>query len=631
MLKLDSPMSYGDGTASLTHIALIQPIDVFKDAFKASVYDNKNQTIILNSDGTRVYFDGEDSLFTGYNVFTALSDAEFKNNVTLDSFRAASTADTAGTAEIVYKGSTYFVACTALNGGWQYLAVVPEQYVSANSTGFIGSVISSFAFFIALLTIVVVAMTFFITVARNRKNQVEREQEVNRQLNIANKAAHEAEAVARRAEVVAREAEAKAVNASAAKSDFLSNMSHDIRTPINGIIGMLDIADLHRDNHEEVLGYLDRIRGVTNHLLTLINDVLDMSKAESGKVELSHEAFDMRELLSECIDITAGQIQGRDLAFHENLDGLEHRYLYGSPLHLRRIFLNILGNAVKYTNDGGHITFTVDELTSENAGVAQIRVATADDGIGMSKEFQKEIFEPFTRADNTNSSELRGTGLGMAITKNLVDLMGGTIEVESELGAGSTFTVVLPLEINAAANVAAAAGASSGMAAGAAAGAGVVAGTGTGMGIAAAGAAGIDGSAQTTEPRDISGFKLLLVEDNELNREIAKTLLEEKGAIITEATNGQEALDIFSAARPGTFDAILMDVMMPVMDGLDSTRAIRALNRVDAAQIPIIAMTANAFAEDVAAAKEAGMNEHLAKPLNFDVVAKTLSKYVTRT
>lgn len=581
LYKLASPIEIGDGSTRVTHIALIESLDTFRSVFYASVYDNKNQTILLNADGTRVYYDINSTMFNNYNVLRSIEGASFMYGGSYEDFLAKFIAGETASAEIHAEDGNYFICSTTLQDGWRYLTIVEEEYVSANSTGFLGSVISSLATLVAVILLITVAAVWLGMSLRSSRRTEELSRRKNQELEVANEAA--------------RVAEAKAVSANAAKSDFLSNMSHDIRTPINGIIGMLDIADLHRDNPEEAVAYLDRIRGVTNHLLTLINDVLDMSKAESGKVDLAHEAFDIKELLEECAAIEVGQMRGRELTFKADLDGIRHQYLYGSPLHLRRIYLNILGNAVKYTNDGGHITLTADELIDNDPKMAKIRVIISDDGIGMSKEFQQVIFDPFTRADNSNSSEMRGTGLGMAIVKRLVEIMKGSVTVDSELDRGSTFTVVLPLEIN------------------------------------ENGAAEAKAAAKESEKQiDISGFKILLVEDNDLNREIAKTLLEERGVIITEAINGEEAVDAFSSNAAGTFDAILMDVMMPVMDGLEATRAIRALSREDAHSIPIIAMTANAFAEDIAATKAAGMNEHLAKPLDFNALVKTLAHYVSR-
>lgn len=376
------------------------------------------------------------------------------------------------------------------------------------------------------------------------------------------------------------------------RSEFLSNISHDIRIPLNGIIGMLNVAEIHKSEPERVLDCLGQIRNASNHLMMLINDMLDMSRAENGSIVLAHEPFDLVKLIKDCTNIIDSQVTERKITFISKTDGIRHRYLYGSPLHLRNIFLNILENAVKYTGEGGHIGLIIDEFDVENTAAAGFKILITDDGIGMSEEYQKHIFEPFARADNTRNDDMKRTGLGMAITKNLVELMGGSIEVESILNEGSTFMVTLTLDV--------------------------------------------DKDSENTEDIEetmtegnssIDGLKVLVVEDNELNREIAMTLLEDKGAVVTSAVDGRQALNLFRYSGQGTFDVILMDVRMPVMDGLEATRQIRALQRPDASVIPIIAMTANAFEEDVMSTKKAGMNVHLSKPLNIETLIETLSVY----
>lgn len=577
LLKLDTPIPYGIDGAQITHVGVTQSQEDFGTLFRSNAYSDHNETILLKTNGTRIYYDAEDSPFNTFNVLRTIEQAEFLFDETAEKLDENFRAGEAGTAEIRYQGRRYFIGYTTLSERWRYMTIVPEEYVSVNSVGFTTTLMQGFGMFGGITILLVVIFTLVFIVAANRNRQFVREQAMNRELQAANEAA------------LAAEEEARAANN--AKSEFLANMSHDIRTPINGIIGMLDVADLHQDDPERLRDCLSRIRGVTNHLLVLINDVLDMSKAESGKIELAHDPFDLVQLLQECSDIEQGQMQGRQLNYTANIN-IRHRYLYGSPLHLRQILLNILGNSVKYTRDGGCITLTADEKSVPEDGTLRLRLVIADNGIGMSEQFQKEIFQPFTRADNTAHSEMRGTGLGMAITKKLVDLMDGDIRVQSRLGEGSTFTVLLPLEIDPEAR-----------------------------------AAPRGGEQDADAAADIAGMQILLVEDNELNREIATILLEDKGAVVTEAVNGKIALDTFRDHAPGTYDLILMDVMMPVMNGLEAARAIRALPRPDAQSIPILAMTANAFAEDVANTRAAGMNEHLSKPLNIEKVIRTIAAH----
>jgi signal transduction histidine kinase/ActR/RegA family two-component response regulator len=384
------------------------------------------------------------------------------------------------------------------------------------------------------------------------------------------------------------EATRAANQANMAKTEFLSHMSHDIRTPINGIMGMLEIADRNPTDYERQADCRKKIRIASDHLLSLINDVLDISMLESGKVEFTEEAFDLRELLESCEVITKERADERHIRLTIQDSELPHPYLIGSPLHVRQIFINIIGNAVKYNKDGGSITVRAEE-TGYRDGTATIRICVDDTGIGMSEEFIRKIFDPFTQENAGARTQYGGTGLGMAITRNLVEQMHGTIDVESRQGEGSSFTVTLPFRVT-----------------------------------------DRESLARPEEPDgdvSVDGMKILLVEDNDLNREIAVYMLTSAGAAVTEAPDGRQAVDLFSASPEGGFDCILMDIMMPVMDGLTAARTIRGLQRKDAATVPIIAMTANAYNEDIRKTREAGMNEHLSKPLDTADLLRAVSSY----
>lgn len=380
----------------------------------------------------------------------------------------------------------------------------------------------------------------------------------------------------------------EARRANQAKTEFLSHMSHDIRTPINGIMGMLTIAESNPEDLDRQSDCRKKIRLSAQHLLSLINDVLDISKLESGNVEFIKEEFDLKELLHNCMAIVGGQALEREiklLADFEEPDLLPHQYFLGSPLHLKQILINIVGNAVKYNKPMGSVTFQCREISADD-GIARICFEISDTGIGMSKEYIDHIFEPFTQEKGGARTNYQGSGLGMTITKRLIDKMGGSIQIQSEQGTGSTFLVELPLEI----------------------------------------ANDIkEQEEKDTGNVDVAGKRALLVEDNEINQEIAQYILEEKGLEVTIAENGKEAVELFLESEPYTYQIIFMDVMMPVMDGYEATRTIRALNRPDGGTVPIIAMTANAFAEDVKAAKEAGMNEHIPKPLEPEVINHVLA------
>lgn len=385
--------------------------------------------------------------------------------------------------------------------------------------------------------------------------------------------------------------------ANAAKTNFLARMSHDIRTPLNGIIGLIKINENHSDDAELLRENRAKILVSAHHLLSLINDVLQMSKLEDDEVTLAHEAFDLKGLERDIITIMSLRASeaGVTIVYDETADQLKYPYVYGSPLHIRQIFLNIYSNCIKYNKVGGRIVTNFRFLgTGKEKVVYQWTIQ--DTGIGMNQEYLKHIFEPFSQEHSDARSIYRGTGLGMAIVKRLVDKMDGKIEVMSEEGEGSIFTITIPFEI--------------------------------------AKESDLKQKEKLTESADIQGFHLLLAEDNDLNAEIAQVLLEEAGASVTLAHDGQQAVELFADAPEGTYDAILMDIMMPYVDGLTATRKIRAMDRSDAAVIPIIAMTANAFEEDAQMCMEAGMNAHLAKPLQMErvlsVIAGLCSKNTNR-
>ena len=404
------------------------------------------------------------------------------------------------------------------------------------------------------------------------------------------------------------------------KTRFLANMSHDIRTPINGIMGMLDIAEDNFDNKARVRDCMTKMRGAASHLLSLINDVLDMTKIESGNMQMLDTSFDLRALLDSCCSIVEGQIVDRHMTFTKQIGPFWHPYLIGSELHIRQVLINILSNTVKYTPDGGEINFRAKETLFEE-GFVHLRMEIKDNGIGMSEEFLQHIFEPFTQEQRSSRTHYKGTGLGMAITKKLVDQMHGSLDVESEPGKGSTFIVRLSLPLGTPPKAEpsvvvrhAASAAASGSSWGDAPAAG------------AETAAAAPAAAETVLP--LAGLHLLLAEDNELNSEIATALLEEQGASITAVENGRLALEAIRNAAPHTYDAILMDVMMPEMNGLEATRCIRAFEGKGPGEgTPIIAMTANVFADDVKACLDAGMNSHVGKPLDMKVLIGEILKY----
>lgn len=379
--------------------------------------------------------------------------------------------------------------------------------------------------------------------------------------------------------------------ANLAKTDFLRRMSHDIRTPINGIQGMITIAEHFPDNLEKQKECRDKVKEASGFLLDLVNNILDMTKLESGAIALEHKPFDLLELLGELNTLARMNAEVQGLQVSVDHTKIRHTHLIGSPRHVKQILQNIDGNAMKYNREGGSVFFTTTELACANNTVT-MQFVCADTGRGMSQEFLPHIFEPFAQEDTSARTSYMGTGLGMPIAKQLAEMMGGTIEVESELNVGTTFRTTLSFEIDTAYE-----------------------------------------EKETVESpaaeQDLTGVRVLLTEDNELNMEIAKFILEEAGMEVIPAVNGKEAVDIFRSSKKDSFDLILMDIMMPVMDGLTAVRKIRALKREDAKTIPIFAMTANAFTDDIKESRRAGMNEHLAKPLDENRMMNLIRQYVS--
>ena len=383
----------------------------------------------------------------------------------------------------------------------------------------------------------------------------------------------------------------KAEAANEAKTEFLQRMSHDIRTPINGICGMLDMADHYADDMKKQTEYRVKIKGASHLLLELVNEILDMSKLESDEVVLEESPFNLSSISREVL-VVIGQIAAeQNIRIVWEKKEITHRHLIGSPGYVKRVMMNILSNAVKYNKENGCIYISCREIPSEQPGMTTMEFVCQDTGIGMTEEFQKYIFEPFAQEHTGSRTKFAGTGLGMPISKKLIEKMGGTITFESEEGVGTTFVIRVPFRID------------------------------------------TDRSdrVETREKQEASirGMHILLAEDNELNMEIAEFMLQNEGAVVTKAWNGQEAVELFKKSRSGEFDVILMDIMMPVMNGYEATKMIRALDREDAKEVPIIAMTANAFTEDRIRAKEAGMDEHVAKPVDGELLVKVIHKLVS--
>jgi signal transduction histidine kinase/BarA-like signal transduction histidine kinase len=567
--KLQQEKSFGTDGTVLTHVATALPIDTVKEYLTISMFEKEGYTYLINQEGRRLYKQTFSNPFIeDFNVISALEEDEFVMGGTVEDL--INSINNRENLCVEFKeetsGKNYFVSTVPVQGSdWTVLLFVPTDVLGVKSANFMSSMIRYFMVLCVAGIAVLCYLVFAVTTSKNDKKMIEQQEKNNALLALTAQEAREA---------------------NAAKSEFLANMSHDIRTPINGILGMTHIAISNKDNPDRVEDCIHKIDSAADHLLTLVNDVLDMSAIESGKVVIAHESLDIRTLIDNCVSIIEGQLASRKLTFNLQMGGLAHPYVYGDQLHLRQVLINIMGNAVKFTEDGGNIELRVQEISFEDNKVTYC-FEVEDNGIGMSEDFQKRIFDEFSQEAKSGRTTYQGTGLGMAITKNFVNLMGGRITVRSRQGEGSCFTVTITFDV--------------------------------------------DETHQEKEiPNDkaeLNGMKVLVVEDNELNMEIALEILKEQGIITKEAENGQVAYDKFMASKPGDFDAILMDIMMPVMNGYDATKAIRASEHPRAKTIPIIAMTANAYQEDVEQSKAAGMNAHVPKPINIKLLLSVLEQY----
>ena len=571
--ELDFPVTMGDDNVRFTHVVLLKDIKTVKQYYTTTTYGGSAATYFIRKNGTLAYFDAdEEDVIDARNIFKSLGEVEYVQEQSFDMVKEQLDREGIATASILLNQTEYYYCLTALDDYDMILMLlIPADSVAVSTMNMMESTIrTAIIFILAMALLLLLAVISFIRVRRSSQ-MVRVEQETNRELNQLRMVAE---------------------SANAAKSTFLNNMSHDIRTPMNAIIGFTNIAMKHSPP-PEIKNCLDKISESSEHLLALINDVLDISRIESGKIKYTPAPVDIAEVTDSVLTIMYGYLSNRNITFRTELEEPETRYVLTDAVRVREVLVNILGNAVKFTEDGGTVTYTVSYHPGKDDHHINVRYRISDTGIGMAEEFVDHIFDEFSQEEHGARTQYKGTGLGMAITKRYVDLMGGMISVESKKGVGSTFTVELPMEITDACEV--------------------------------------KKKDYSVGNIDLTGLKILMAEDNDLNAEIAIVQLEELGIQITRAADGEEAVRFFAENQQGTFDLILMDVMMPKMNGYEATKAIRNLqNRPDANTIPIIAMTANAFAEDVQASLDAGMNGHLSKPIVIDEVEKTIARNLGR-
>ena len=592
--QLSTPITLQSGEKEITlrYFGISQSMTQLNDYFRCDAYENNNSVYVLDNDGFKLFNANDTELLKGHNVYTVLSQMSYLHGSSFAGAKERLARTGSCYSNAVLDGTEYFYALKQMeNAQWTLAFLVPAEYVAVNTQKLVN---------IVMVIIIVIAMVFSVITVfvgwfllrQKQQQELRAEKEANLRLEQYNIHLTQVNDELRQAQDAAAEALQSAERASKAKTDFLSNMSHDIRTPMNAIIGITTLMKNELHQPEKLAEHLDKLETSGQLLLGIINNILDMSRIESGKTTLNVEKMNLPQQVSQLDSIIRQQAGQRRQTFTVNTH-LQHENVLADPNRLNQVLMNILSNAVKYTPKGGHIRLEVEELP-RNEHFARYRFVVQDDGIGMSEAFQKTLFDPFTREEKSGTNKVQGTGLGMAITKNIVDLMGGSISVESAPGRGTRFEVVLEFPIDTESDHA--------------------------QKVQA-----LPEEAEETSP--LSGMKFLCAEDNAINAEILEMLLESKGAHCTIYPNGQEIVDAFASVKPGEYDMILMDVQMPVMDGLEATRRIRNGENPLGRIIPILAMTANAFLEDMQKSKEAGMDEHLSKPVDIAALEQTVKRF----
>ena len=559
-------------------------------------YNGNAYLFMLDNDGNITYTNQkEDKFFRNYFLLKHLKGDQAITEEEADSLQKKLDGREQG-VELLGSDKPYYLGyCPIENNNTMLICIVEKSVVDNVLKDYqktIGFTTLLMAGFILLLFAGLFYSISRRSLAEQKAEYEKRNNEIQiqalREMQVANKKL-------KKAKDIATEALQTAENANKAKTDFLSNMSHDIRTPMNAIIGMTSLIRHDAGNKDKVIEYADKIDISSQHLLGIINDVLDMSKIEAGKTVFKYTDFSMPDLIEELNTIFQPQIAERNQTLMVIKENIRHEWVNGDQVHLMQIFSNLLSNAVKYTQEGGKIQFLVEECETNSSVYAKYRFLVSDNGMGMSADFKETIFDPFTRAEGSVTNKIQGTGLGMAITRNLVEAMGGTIDVESELGQGSCFEVLIDLRIAEDKSV----------------------------------SSTVQEEKNEQNDNIFQGMRFLCAEDNELNAEILTELLKIEGAECTICENGEEILKTFEKSAPGDYDMILMDVQMPVMNGYEATKAIRRSSHELAKKIPIIAMTANAFSEDIQHSLAAGMNAHVSKPVEMRVLEKTIRSIKT--
>ena len=554
-------------------------------------YNGNAYLFMLDNDGNITYTNQkEDKFFRNYFLLKHLKGDQAITEEEADSLQKKLDGREQG-VELLGSDKPYYLGyCPIENNNTMLICIVEKSVVDNVLRDYQKTIVFETILMAGFILLLFAGLFYSISRRSLAEQKAEYEKRNNEIQTLAMKEMEESNKKLKKAKDITTEALQTAENANKAKTDFLSNMSHDIRTPMNAIIGMTSLIRHDAGNKAKVIEYADKIDISSQHLLGIINDVLDMSKIEAGKTVFKYTDFSILDFITELNTIFHSQIDEKNQTLTIIKENIRHEWVNGDQVHLMQIFSNLLSNAVKYTQEGGKIQFLVEECETKSSVYAKYRFLVSDNGMGMSADFKDTIFDAFTRAESSMTNKIQGTGLGMAITKNLVEAMGGTIDVESELGQGSCFEVLIDLRIAEDRFVSSAE------------------------------------QAEKDEPAGnvLKGMRFLCAEDNELNAEILMELLKIEGAECTICENGKRVLEAFEQSAPGDYDMILMDVQMPVMNGYEATKAIRRSSHELAKTIPIIAMTANAFSEDIQHSLAAGMNAHVSKPIEMKVLEKTI-------
>ena len=554
-------------------------------------YNGNAYLFMLDNDGNITYTNQiEDKFFRNYFLLKHLKGDQAITEEEADSLQKKLDGREQG-VELVESDKPYYLGyCPIENNNTMLICIVEKSVVDNVLRDYQKTIVFETILMAGFILLLFAGLFYSISRRSLAEQKAEYEKRNNEIQTQAMKEMEESNKKLKKAKNITTEALQTAENANKAKTDFLSNMSHDIRTPMNAIIGMTSLIRYDAGNKDKVIEYADKIDISSQHLLGIINDVLDMSKIEAGKTVFKYNDFSILNFIQEINTLFQSQIDEKKQTLTIIKENIRHEWVNGDQVHLMQIFSNLLSNAVKYTQEGGKIQFLVEECETKSSVYAKYRFLVSDNGMGMSADFKETIFDPFTRAESSMTNKIQGTGLGMAITRNLVKAMGGTIDLESELGQGSCFEVLIDMRIAEERTIALAA------------------------------------QEEIDEQDDniLQGMRFLCAEDNELNAEILMELLKIEGAECIICENGERVLETFEQSAPGDYDMILMDVQMPVMNGYEATKAIRRSSHELAMTIPIIAMTANAFSEDIQHSLAAGMNAHVSKPVEMKVLEKTI-------